>query len=131
MFTGIVTQIGRVRARSSDGTTLEIECSYPGLALGESVAVDGTCLTVARLSPEGFWVNASAETLRRTTLGQVALGARVNLERALAVGDRLGGHLMAGHVDGVGTVAARETVADAERWKIEAPGEVLRFVAVK
>ena len=79
----------------------------------------------------GFTADASAETLARTTLGSLPVGARVNLERALAVGDRLGGHIVAGHVDGVGRVVRRENVGTAERVTVEAPSDVLRFIAVK
>jgi riboflavin synthase len=86
---------------------------------------------VAKIVRGGFVADLSAETLGKTTLGDARVGARVNLERALAVGDRLGGHIVAGHVDGVGRVRAREAVGDAERWTVEAPPDVLRFVAVK
>src|SRR5687767_15823505 len=106
MFTGIITQIGRVRAarRDATSTTAEFGCTYPKIDLGEGIAVDGVCLTVAKVLPHGFEATMSAETLARSTLDRLAPGRRVNLERALAVGDRLGGHIVAGHVDGVGRV---------------------------
>jgi riboflavin synthase len=133
MFTGIVEQLGRLRARSvrHDGAVVEVACTLASLTLGESVAVDGVCLTVTRVLPGGFAADASQETLRRTTLGERAVGDRVNLERALRLGDRLGGHLVAGHVDGVGEVRAREPVGDAERVTVDAPPELLRFLAAK
>src|SRR5512141_7202 len=102
MFTGLVQDIGTVERVSPGGMTdLWIRCSLGGepLALGESISVDGACLTVVARTPGGFRVQASPETLRRTTLGQLATGAHVNLERALRLSDRLGGHLVLGHVD--------------------------------
>jgi riboflavin synthase len=133
MFTGIIQAVGRLRSRAAAGpsATLVVECPFERLALGESVAVDGVCLTVATVLPGAFTASASAETLARTTLGSLSHGQRVNLERALAVGDRLGGHIVAGHVDGVGRVAAREEVGTAERVRFDAPAEVMRFVAEK
>jgi riboflavin synthase len=95
------------------------------------VAVDGVCLTVATVVEGGFTAVASAETLARTTLGTMAVGARVNLERALAVGERLGGHIVAGHVDGVGKVVWRREEGGAERVRFETDRELLGFVAEK
>lgn len=133
MFTGIITAVGRLRSRAAAGpsATLTVECAYPKLELGESIAVDGVCLTVATILPGAFTASASAETLSRTTLGSIDAGSKVNLERALAVGDRLGGHIVAGHVDGVGRVARRDEVGTSERVMFEAPPEVLRYVAEK
>jgi riboflavin synthase len=133
MFTGIITAIGSVRRIERRGAeaTLELACPYDGLVLGESIAVDGTCLTVVTAPSGGFTATASLETLTRTTLGERRPGDRVNLERALRVDDRLGGHLVSGHVDGVGRVRARQPVGEAERWSFEAPAEVLRFIAEK
>jgi riboflavin synthase len=135
MFTGIITEVGRLRAAKPKGPSLSLDvaCGYKSLALGESICVDGVCLTVVSVATgdAGFTADVSAESLARTTLGSLGQGARVNLERALAVGDRLGGHIVSGHVDAVGRVAAREPVGDAERWTFEAPGDVLRFVAAK
>ncbi len=133
MFTGIIQSVGRLRrvARGSASAKIEVECPFAGVALGESVAVDGVCLTVTAVLPGGFAADASAETLARTTLGDRAAGQRVNLERALALGDRLGGHIVAGHVDGVGRVRARERFDAAERFTFEAPPEVLRYAAEK
>jgi riboflavin synthase len=133
MFTGIITEIGSVRAATRAGTSmaLELACGYSPLELGESIAVNGACLTVAKIVPGGFIADVSAETLACTTLGELGRGARVNLERALALGDRLGGHIVSGHVDGMGKVLARVPKTDAEHWTLEAPPEVLRFLAVK
>jgi riboflavin synthase len=133
VFTGIIQAVGRLRTRShkSVGATLRVECPFAALVLGESIAVDGVCLTVTSITDDGFTADASSETLERTTLGELNAGARVNLERALAVGDRLGGHIVAGHVDGVGRVAARAMAGESERVMFDAPPEVLRFIAEK
>jgi riboflavin synthase len=106
MFTGIVTAIGAVRrAEPRDGgLDLAIRAPWTDLEPGESIAVDGACLTVAALEPGGFTAHVVATSLERTKFGSMARGSAVNLERALRVGDRLGGHLVQGHVDGVGTV---------------------------
>jgi riboflavin synthase len=128
MFTGIVTEIGTVRnaQRTAQGLALTIACGYPDLAGGESIAVDGACLTVARVLPGGFAVQVVPTSLERTRFGDLRPGSRVNLERALRVGDRLGGHLVQGHVDGVGTVL-RVVSADGTRLlDLQAPPEVAR-----
>jgi riboflavin synthase len=106
MFTGIVTDVGKVRQakHNADGLELTIECAYDDLELGESVAVDGACLTVKALAPQTFTAQVVATSLERTGFGAYPTGRRVNLERAVRAGDRLGGHLVQGHVDGVGRV---------------------------
>jgi riboflavin synthase len=128
MFTGIVTEIGVVRAaRPSDGgLDLTIECAYPDLATGESVAVDGACLTVMAVVAGGFAAHVVRTSLDRTRFGDLHAGARVNLERPLRVGDRLGGHLVQGHVDAVGTVVRVASREDAHIVDIEAPPEVVQ-----
>jgi riboflavin synthase len=128
MFTGLVTEIGMVReARPSDGgLDLTIECAYPDLATGESVAVDGACLTVAAVVAGGFAAHVVRTSLDRTRLGNLRAGTRVNLERALRVGDRLGGHLVQGHVDGVGTVVRVASREDARLLDVEAPADVVQ-----
>jgi riboflavin synthase len=128
MFTGIVTDIGTVRdaTRSQGGLGLTIACSYPDLAEGESVAVDGACLTVTAVVPGGFTTHVIRTSLERTRFEDLRSGSRVNLERALRVGDRLGGHLVQGHVDGVGTVAAVGSRADARLLDLEVPPEIAR-----
>jgi riboflavin synthase len=126
MFTGIVTAVGRVReARSaSGGRELVIDAPYDDLDDGESIAVDGACLTVTGRGPGWFRVHAVATTLERTRFGSMAEGTRVNLERAVRVGDRLGGHLVQGHVDGLGRVAGVRRQEDATLMDIEVPEAV-------
>jgi len=126
MFTGIVTAVGRVRETrpESGGLDLAIEAPYRDLALGESVAVDGACLTVKDTGPGWFGVHVVATSLERTSLGRYSAGRRVNLERALRVGDRLGGHLVQGHVDGTGVVLRVAERADARLLDIRVPREV-------
>jgi riboflavin synthase len=99
--------------------------------MGESICVDGVCLSVAAIGGEGFEVDATAETLGRTTLGGLAIGAALNLERALRAGDRLGGHMVTGHVDGVGRVRSRRPVGEAVEMTVALPPELSRFVAEK
>ena len=134
MFTGIVEGTGTVvtlaRPRADGGAArLQVDAPWLAgeLAVGDSVAVDGCCLTVVAHTPGGFAADLVAETLRRTALGRLAAGARVNLERPLALGGRLGGHLVQGHVDGVGRV---RRVTD-EGLEIEAGPEILRYCVEK
>jgi riboflavin synthase len=129
MFTGIVTAIGTVReARPADGgLDLTIACSYPDLTAGESVAVDGACLTVAFIVAGGFTAHVVRTSIDRTRFGDLHTGSRVNLERALRVGDRLGGHIVQGHVDGVGTVLRIASREDARLLDLAAPPEVAQI----
>ena len=136
MFTGIVASVGAIRMvyPHHAGLRLTIDASDLGggaLVLGESVAVSGVCLTVAHIVEHGFVADVSGETLRLTTLGERGMGDRVNLERALRAADRLGGHLVSGHVDGVGHV--RDIIPDAlsQRIWFDAPEPLRRFIAVK
>lgn len=126
MFTGLVTAIGTVRsARAVDGgRVLTIRAPWRGLALGESIAVDGACLTVARRLKGAFVVEVVATSLERTAFGAYRAGRRVNLERALRAGDRLGGHLVQGHVDGVGTVRRIARKDDALLMDLAVPAAV-------
>lgn len=127
MFTGLVSAVGTVqRVESIAGVReLEIEASWTAdLALGESVAVDGACLTVSRLGEQGFVVQAIPTTLERTLLGELVVGNRVNLERATRVGDRMGGHIVQGHVDGVGVVRQRSDAEGLVLIDIETPSQV-------
>ena len=128
MFTGLVTAIGTIRqiAAQSDGFQLTIECSFPELQLGESIAVDGACLTVQSVVPGGFTAHVVRTTQERTRIGEYAPGQRVNLERALRVGDRLGGHLVQGHVDAVARVQRVEERADGRVLDLTVPKEVDR-----
>jgi len=133
MFTGLVETTGKLVARSPRGPGARLLVAAPlgALALGESISVSGVCLTVDAITKDGFEADASAETLAKTTLGALALGARVNLERALRLDSRLGGHIVSGHVDGVGALVSREPLGDAERVVFRAPAELMRFIAPK
>src|SRR3954467_15694121 len=138
MFTGIVTDVGRVRrlrrAPGPDGgIDLLIATSYDTaeIALGASIACSGPCLTVVAVEPGAFAVQASAETLACSTLAEWGEGTPVNLERALRLGDELGGHLVSGHVDGVAQLVERRPEGDSIRFTIEAPAELARYVAPK
>ncbi len=126
MFTGIVTAVGKVREARAEtgGVALAIEAPYPDLELGESVAVDGACLTVNQVGAGWFGVHVVVTSLARTRIGRYAAGRRVNLERALRVGDRLGGHLVQGHVDGIGVIARVADNDDARLLDIRVPPEV-------
>ncbi|MBK7906744.1 MAG: riboflavin synthase [Gemmatimonadetes bacterium] len=126
MFTGLITAVGAVREVSSTdaGRELVIAAPYEGITLGESIACNGACLTVREYGPGWFRVAAVVTTLDRTTIGGWTLGTALNLERALAVGDRLGGHIVQGHVDGVGTVRAIARRDDAWLIDLEVPAEV-------
>ena len=134
MFTGIVTDIGNVRAIAADGDTrLEITTTFDtsAIAIGASICCSGACLTVIDKGSEWFAAMVSAETLSKTTLSDWQVGTPVNLERALRMGDELGGHIVSGHVDGVGTLDASETEVDSTRMIFEAPSDLIRFIAPK
>ena len=138
MFTGIITGLGSVRAITGLGQgadmRLVIQAPWPETAsipLGASIACCGCCLTAVELGPDWFAVNASAETLSKTTLGQWQVGSRINLERALKVGDELGGHIVSGHVDGLGRVIAATPDHGSTRWRFEVPTELAKYIAPK
>ena len=132
MFTGLVETIGVLRRRGGGPVArATIETTLGPLVLGESISVQGACLTVDRIVAGGFECDMSAETLARTTLGERPPGSRVHLERATPVGGRLGGHMVLGHVDGVGIVSAKVPVGGAIRFEIKAPAELERFLAAK
>jgi len=128
MFTGIITDVGTVQqaARTPDGLQLTITTSYPDLEPGESVAVDGACLTVQSVALNAFTAHIIRTSLERTRFGEYRDGQRVNLERALRAGDRLGGHLVQGHVDGLGTVERIAQRDDARLLDVRVPDEVAR-----
>jgi riboflavin synthase len=128
MFTGIVTAVGTVRVveQTADGLELTIASPYSDLTLGESIAVDGACLTVQANNSQSFTSHVIRTSLDRTRFGEYAPGRRVNLERALQVGDRLGGHLVQGHVDGVGTVEQVKDRDDARLLDLRVPEAVAR-----
>ena len=136
MFTGIVEELGRVRAiaLADGGARVEITCTdvLGDAVIGDSIAVNGCCLTVVELG-DGWWAaDAQIETLERTTLGTLDVGDPVNLERPMRLGDRLGGHLVLGHVDGVGDVVKVEPQADgSSRVTVCAPGELARYLVEK
>ena len=136
MFTGIVEELGRVRAitHADGGARLELSCTVviDDAAIGDSIAVNGCCLTVVELG-EGRWAaDAVTETLDRTALGRITAGDRVNLERPVRAEDRLGGHIVQGHVDGVGELVARDALPDGStRMRFTVPDHLLRYVVEK
>jgi riboflavin synthase len=134
MFTGIITDIGHIKAIEPRGDLrVVIATGYDtsGLAIGASVACSGVCLTVVAKAPGEFSVDVSGETTSRTAAGQWVVGRRLNLERALKVGDELGGHIVTGHVDAVGSVEGVEPVGDSTRITIGVPPDIAPFVAPK
>ncbi len=140
MFTGIVTDIGEVVAvepRAEGLARLKIACGYDPatIEIGASIACSGVCLTAVGRGRDGnrgwFAVDAAAETLRVTTVGAWRAGTRINLERALKVGDELGGHIVAGHADGLAAVVARADLTDMVRFTLRVPAELARFIAPK
>ncbi len=136
MFTGLIGGVGRLAAREPRGGDMRLTVGvgtlpFDDVALGESIGVNGVCLTVVDFDATSFAVDASNETLALTTLGSVAIGAALNLERAMLPTDRLGGHLVSGHVDGLGHAVRRWDDARAVRWRIEAPMALLRYIAHK
>lgn len=141
MFTGIIEGVGRLAAREPRGGDVRFTFatgSLPWLGergedvrLGESIAVNGVCLTVVAFDAGSFQADASTETLALTTLGTLAEGAALNLERAMRPSDRLGGHLVSGHVDGIGRVLSVHGDARAQRWRFAAPAPLLKYIAKK
>ncbi len=134
MFTGIITDLGAVRAVEKDGDTrFAFDTGYDtdGIAIGVSIACSGVCLTVIDKGPGWFAMQASAETLARTTLGDWRPGTAVNLERALSLGEEMGGHFVFGHVDGVATITERIGEGDSLRIVVEVPKSLIKFIAPK
>jgi riboflavin synthase len=136
MFTGIVTDIGQVaRLQQRPGADLQLVIAtghdLDTLAIGASIACSGVCLTVTGKGAGGFSVDVSAETVARTAPAMWAEGARLNLERSLRIGDELGGHIVTGHVDGIGTVESAQTVAGSLHLVVRAPGMLAPFLATK
>ena len=131
MFTGIVQEIGRARENDGSSLIIEAEASLEGLSLGDSIAVNGTCLTVKSMDGESFSVDTMPETLRRTNLGLLAPGSPVNLEKALTLNAPLGGHITQGHVDATGTVVSVDPEGDALMIRFEAPSQVMKYVVEK
>lgn len=135
MFTGLIEDLGTVRRveRDSEGMRLTVATLLPmaELSQGESIAVNGVCLTVVSFGGGSFTADVSLETLDRSTLGRLAPGSRVNLERALRLSDRLGGHLVSGHVDAVGMVRRRQSRGNAVLFEFQMTGELLRYLVEK
>lgn len=138
MFTGIVSALGTVRTITpiGDGKDMRLVIAAPwpdtaGIAVGASIACSGCCLTATELGPDWFAADASAETLGCTTLGTWQPGTRVNLERSLRMGDELGGHIVSGHVDGVGTAVSATPENGSTRWTFRVPQALARFIAAK
>lgn len=136
MFTGIIESVGRIEAIHKQGEDFSLQVHCAGLdmhdaGLGDSIAVNGVCLTVVNLSEQAFSADVSAETIRHTSLGSLKQGACVNLEKALTPTSRLGGHLVSGHVDGLGKVIKSYNDGRAIRFVIEAPVTLSRYIAAK
>jgi riboflavin synthase len=132
MFTGLVETTGILRRRAGRPVARAfIEAALGPLTLGESISVHGACLTVDSILEGGFECDMSSETLGRTTLGALPLGSRVHLERATPLGGRMGGHIVLGHVDGIGRVSARDPRGEAIRFEVKAPAELDRYLAPK
>ncbi|MCB8874400.1 riboflavin synthase [Acidisoma silvae] len=143
MFTGIISGVGTVAEIQpiGDGADMRLRIAVPqdkaewagmpGVILGASIACSGCCLTVVEMDGASFSVEVSAETLSKTTLGDWAVGQGINLERALKLGDELGGHIVSGHVDGLGAVIAATTENGSTRWSFQVPAALSRFIASK
>ncbi len=136
MFTGIIQTVGKVVSREPKGGDVRLRINMGKLELanvklGDSIAVNGTCLTVVDLPGDGFWADASAETLALTTLGELTIGSRVNLEKALTLSTPLGGHLVSGHVDGIGSVVSRHDDGRSVRFRLKAPDSLAKYIAKK
>ena len=136
MFTGIIESVGRVLATERVGGDLRLRIGFgaldtSGIVLGESIAVSGVCLTVVAFDADGFTADVSKETLSLTTIGELKAGDAVNLERAMRADSRFGGHVVAGHVDGLGRVLSISEDARSQRWRFAAPAKLLRYIAVK
>ncbi|MDE0333103.1 MAG: riboflavin synthase [Nitrospinae bacterium] len=135
MFSGIIEAIGAICSLRKDSKgariTIEAPSVLDGVRLGDSIALNGVCVTVVDFDDTNFEADLSVETLRRTNLGELAVGDRCNLERAMALGERLGGHLVSGHVDGVGRIRNRKKEGDSIWLTFEAPVEVMRYVVYK
>ena len=136
MFTGIIETVGTVETVETKGGDARLVIDTGALdlsdvALGDSIAVNGVCLTVVALTGNGFAADVSGETLRLTSIGNLVPGSGVNLERAMQAGARFGGHMVSGHVDGLAEVVSRETEARSERFRIRVPAELAKYIAHK
>ena len=135
MFTGIVEEVGKVRYIQLNGNSgvLAVKAAkvLEGTKIGDSIAVNGVCLTVTSLQPDGFTADVMAETMNRSSLGQLSTGAKVNLERAMPANGRFGGHIVSGHIDGTGTVQSIEPDDNAVWYTIAAKADLLRYIVEK
>jgi len=136
MFTGIIESKGKIEAIVPTGEDMRVRVTTGKLdladvALGDSIAVNGVCLTAVELPGDGFWADVSGETLAQTTFAKLAVGTTVNLEKALTPTKRLGGHLVSGHVDGVGEIVSRSIAGRSEQFKIKAPDELAKYISKK
>lgn len=136
MFTGIIAAVGQLKSLESRGGDIRLhidpaKLDLTDVKLGDSIAVNGVCLTVVEMASRSLQFDVSQETLQRTSLGQLKTGSEANLEKALAVGDRLGGHMVSGHVDGLGEVISKTASARSWQYKIKVPAELERYIAEK
>lgn len=135
MFTGIIEEIGVLKERrdGSHSCTLTVRCEkiLEGTKIGDSIAVNGTCLTVTKLNADSFDVDVTPETMRRTAFSIVRVGSKLNLERALRIGDRLGGHLVSGHVDFVGKLIKKEQEGNAVNLTFSVPEQWMKYILAK
>jgi len=136
MFTGIIQAVGGIASLEQRGGDVRLgvhggKLSMDDVNLGDSIAVNGVCLTVVEKTAHGFYADVSGETLKRTSIGRLAVNAAVNLEKALTLETRLGGHLVSGHVDGMGTVTARHEDSRSVQFTVQAPDELARYIATK
>ncbi len=131
MFTGIVEEVGIVAAISDNAMTVRASKVLEDVKLGDSIAVNGTCLTAVSFTKSEFSVDLSPETMRRTSLGQLSEGSPVNLERALLASDRMGGHIVQGHVDGTGRIMSTKTDGDSIIFRVRVPKRLNRYIVEK
>ena len=131
MFTGIVEEVGSVVSISDNGMTVRAEKVMSDLKMGDSIACNGACLTAVSLSESEFSVDLSPETMRRTSLGDLAPGGSVNLERALSASDRMGGHIVQGHVDGTGRITSTKEDGDSVILRVRAPSRLMPYIVEK
>ena len=131
MFTGIVEETGSVARLEPRRLTVKAEKVLEGLKPGDSISINGTCLTVVELGPQTFSADLAPETLRRTSLGSLSEGGVVNLERAVAVGDRMGGHIVQGHVDGTGRITSIRPEEDCVIFRVRAPKRLMPYIVEK
>lgn len=136
MFTGIIEAIGSIASLTPKGGDVRVyvrtgKLDLGDVKLGDSIAVNGTCLTVVELPGDGFWADVSLETMAKSAFKQLKVGSRVNLEKALTPTTRLGGHLVSGHVDGVGEILSRHDTGRAIQFRVKAPNELAKYIALK